>query len=69
MENKTAVAVNIKLVTFFEAKIINKNTSQIVEVVTNKDLKEIESTVNIWLKCGRYELASLDKVERQQIAV
>lgn len=69
MENRTQVEVRIEKVIFFEAKIINKNTLNIAEVITNKNLKELENSVNIWLKCGKYSLTSLDKVEREQISV
>ena len=69
MENKTPVEVSINKVKFFEAKILNKNTSQVSEVLIDKDLKQLQNSINIWLKCGKYSLASLDMVEREQVSI
>lgn len=69
MENKTPVEVSINKVKFFEAKILKKSTEQIFEVLIDKDLKNLQNSINIWLKCGKYSLASLDMVEREQIIV
>lgn len=69
MENKTPVEVTINKVKLFEAKILKKSTEQIFEVLIDKDLKNLQNSINIWLKCGKYSLASLDMVEREQIIV
>jgi hypothetical protein len=69
MENKTPVEVSINKVKFFEAKILKKSNEQIAEVLIGKDLQELQSSINIWLKCGKYSLASLDLVEREQVVI
>jgi hypothetical protein len=69
MENRTPVEVSINKVKLFEAKILKKSTEQIFEVLIDKDLKNLQNSINIWLKCGKYSLASLDMVEREQIIV
>lgn len=69
MENKTPVEVTINKVKLFEAKILKKSTEQIFEVLIDKDLKNLQNSINIWLKCGKYSLASLDMVEREQVSI
>ena len=69
MENRTPVEVEMRKIKFFEAKILNKNTNSVFEVLVNKDLKELQDSVNVWLRCGKYSLASLDMVEREQVLI
>lgn len=67
MENRIPVDFKLVPVVFFEAKIIRKDTEQVFETITKKHLGELQSDVNIWLKCGKYSLLSVERVERPQI--
>jgi hypothetical protein len=67
MENRTPVEIKLVPVTFYEAKIISNKTQELFQTITKKHLGELQSDVNIWLRCGKYSLLSVERVERQQI--
>jgi hypothetical protein len=73
MENRTPVDFKFESVFFFEAKIAKKGDRRgdnvPVQIITSKNLREVELDINIWLKCGNYSLLSVERVERQQISL
>ena len=67
MENRTPIDFKFVPVAFFEAKISKKDNHETFKTITSKRLGELESEINIWLKCGNYSLLSVERVERHQI--
>jgi len=63
MENRTKIEVKEQNEVFFEA-VIKHKTKDIQKVLTNKNLEWLQSNIDVWMKCGNYELVSADKVER-----
>jgi hypothetical protein len=69
MEKRQKLDVNYEKISFFEAKITNKNSGELAKTITADSIREVEIGINTWIKCGNYELLSLEKVEREQIKV
>jgi len=67
MEKRQPLKFEYETVSFYEAKIINKNTGVLAKTITSKIIQEVELDINIWIKCGNYQLEKVEKVERQQI--
>lgn len=53
--------------TFYEAVIVKKGHSDPFETLTRNSLEDLQISINTYLKCGKYELKSADKVERVMV--
>jgi len=69
METKTPVNFEYQTVSLYEAVIINKNTKAKANTITANDINELETRINVWIKCGNFEVDKIVKVERQQIKI
>lgn len=69
METKTPVNFEYQTVSLYEAVIINKNTKAKANTITANDINELETRINVWIKCGNFEVDNIVKVERQQIKI
>lgn len=67
MEKRQPLKYQFETVSFYEARIINKNTGELAKTITSKKIQEVELDINIWIKCGKFELERVEKVERQQV--
>ena len=54
-ENKTEI--------YYEAVFTHKENGY-TQVETKKTLEDLQFSIDVWTKCGKYELTSADKVER-----
>jgi len=69
METKTPVTFEYQTVSLYEAVIINKNPKAKANTITANDINELETRINVWIKCGNFEVDKIVKVERQQIKI
>jgi hypothetical protein len=63
MENRTKIETKVNQAVFFEA-VVKHKTEGFEKTLTKSKLELLQSDLDIWLKCGNYELISADKVER-----
>jgi len=66
MEKRTKIETKVNQAVFFEA-VVRHKTSGHEETLTQEKLDSLQRDLNIWLKCGKYELISADKVERVKV--
>jgi hypothetical protein len=62
MEKREEIKINKETEVFFEAVIQDKSGYK--RTFTKARLEDLQLDLDIWLKCGKYELVSADKVER-----
>lgn len=63
MEKRTSIETQEVTKTFYDIVITNKETGYKVEE-TRDSLKDAECTINVYLKCSKWSLVSIEKVER-----
>lgn len=63
MENRTSIEIEEVTATFFDILITNNDTGHKVEETRNT-LEDAERLINIYLKCPKWSLVSVEKVER-----
>jgi hypothetical protein len=69
MEKRQKLELKFEIVIFYEATIVEKASQRVAKVSTSKRIQEVESDINFWIKCGKYEVINLEKVERQQVRI
>ena len=66
MEKRTEIKFEQQNAVFFEAVVKHKNKDY-TKTLTQDNLQSLQIDLDVWLKCGNYELVSADKVERVQV--
>lgn len=63
MEKRTEIKIEQKNAVFFEA-VVKHKTESFTKTLTQDNLQSLQIDLDVWLKCGNYELVSAEKVER-----
>jgi glutamate dehydrogenase/leucine dehydrogenase len=63
MEKRTEIKIVQKNAVFFEA-VVKHKTKSYTKTLTQDNLQSLQIDLDVWLKCGNYELVSAEKVER-----
>jgi hypothetical protein len=63
---RTKIEMKKEQKVFYEAVFVNKETGY-VHTFIKDTVKQLQDTVDTWLRCGKYELKSAEKVERVMV--
>lgn len=63
MEKRTEIKIKQESAVFFEA-VVKHKTKNYSKTLTQDSLQSLQIDLDVWLKCGNYELVSAEKVER-----
>lgn len=69
METRQNIEFTLETVELYESKILNKNTGATAQTITAESIDELQTRINVWIKCGNFEVKQIEKVNRQQVKI